>query len=359
MRISASYLILIAAWFVAGSAAAETREQLLHRLEAALSTHFQSRASEQNDAFNKKVDAHNEWVQTIGSAIETRQAAIQKEYAGIETKRAEIDAVQKAIRALGEPKSRDALETYNALVERNNALAADFNLRVDAYEKRAKQLNAYIDEFNLTLKRRQQALETERASLDERIAATKQFFADKKDQAYSEEVNRMYASLIRDRRQARPNSVDARALDDAIRRVVSLRHALADDTLRRNAESDSPMIYAEVIFPGGVTGLFLVDTGARSVTITPELVEALGLSDRLGEETELTLAGGMTAKGRRIALPEMTAGGQTARNVSAVVLPDSTVGVDGLLGRSFLMQFDMTISAGRVPVWRLEPARAR
>ena len=79
--------------------------------------------------------------------------------------------------------------------------------------------------------------------------------------------------------------------------------------------------------------------------MSPELVEALGLTGRTGEVIEVSLAGGLRTKGPRLTLPAITVQGLEALDVDAVVLAESTPGVDGLLGMSFLGRFDFELAA--------------
>ena len=90
---------------------------------------------------------------------------------------------------------------------------------------------------------------------------------------------------------------------------------------------------------------FIVDTGAMRTTVAPGLVRALGIP--LGEETEFTLAGGKKMKGRKIVLRVLTVGKVTERDVDAAAVKVSEVGIDGLLGQSFLKRFVYAIDESR------------
>ncbi|MFH1378254.1 MAG: aspartyl protease family protein [Planctomycetota bacterium] len=337
--------------------AAESREQTLTRFEAIIEAYFNVDIQALNDAYNLKIEEYNKWIEKISGAIETRQTALEKEASAIESQRALIDETKRKLDALGNPKTRDAVESYNRFVELNNAQVADYNKLIEAYQKRVKQLNDYIDTFKKEIAKRQAVLDTEKQNLKNQIDDIERFFNEKKSQQFSNEVNQFYATLRREARSERLTQRERRAIDKYIILVQIIRRKLADYTLRENARSDTPMVYAEVSFGDGVTCFLLVDTGARSITLPIEIVDALGLTDALGEETELSLAGGVIQKGRKLTLPSVTVNGHTVTDADAVVLPDNTVGIDGLLGRSFLKHFTMTIQGGPTPTLILEPVR--
>ena len=61
----------------------------------------------------------------------------------------------------------------------------------------------------------------------------------------------------------------------------------------------------------------------------------------------LVLAGGMKTKGREVTLPRIEVSGADERDVPAAAVKVSDVGVDGLLGQSFLKRFVYTIDESR------------
>jgi predicted aspartyl protease len=85
------------------------------------------------------------------------------------------------------------------------------------------------------------------------------------------------------------------------------------------------------------------------VTFPIEIAEVLGLSDKLGDEIETGLAGGMKARGRSVTIPFLTVAGKTARNIDGIILPSPEPGTDGLLGMSFLKNFLIDIDTERNP----------
>ena len=92
-----------------------------------------------------------------------------------------------------------------------------------------------------------------------------------------------------------------------------------------------------------VEGVFMVDTGATTVSITDELARRLNLPHGMAEAT-LTLADGSTRKARTTMLKSVEVEGARIANVIAVTLPTSPgEGLDGLLGMNFLREFNLQL----------------
>ena len=109
----------------------------------------------------------------------------------------------------------------------------------------------------------------------------------------------------------------------------------------------------------GKTGRFIVDTGASALSVTRAFAQKAGLPLDGGEILMHAANGIMTGHASRA---ETTAlGGAVARNVYAVVLPEGksfAPGLDGLLGLSFLGNFDMRIAGNRLTLAPPETAAA-
>jgi len=86
----------------------------------------------------------------------------------------------------------------------------------------------------------------------------------------------------------------------------------------------------------------VVDTGASSCVISPELATALDIEPGpRAESVTMQVVGGRTT-GRIIKLASVRVGDAEAEDVTAVVHPISP-GIDGLLGNSFLARFTVTL----------------
>lgn len=92
---------------------------------------------------------------------------------------------------------------------------------------------------------------------------------------------------------------------------------------------------------GSINGkavVFIVDTGATSVTIAQSEADAIGLKYRDGQRVMMSTANG-TVPAYRITLNSVRIGDVQVYNVDAIVAPASMTQV--LLGNSFLTRFQM------------------
>jgi len=89
----------------------------------------------------------------------------------------------------------------------------------------------------------------------------------------------------------------------------------------------------------------LVDTGASMMTISRNAARKVGIDpDALKQEISLVLADGSTSKAKYVLLESVRVGNVEAKNVSAAVISDEpTLGIDGLLGMSFLGNFSFSM----------------
>lgn len=104
----------------------------------------------------------------------------------------------------------------------------------------------------------------------------------------------------------------------------------------------------------GVSGTFIVDTGASFVSLTKEFAERAKLPLSNDYSVRMQTANGVSYAQRSTA-SQIKLGKVAANDVATVVLSDSGKplgnGVDGLLGRSFLSRFNVTFGASE---WRVE-----
>jgi len=124
-------------------------------------------------------------------------------------------------------------------------------------------------------------------------------------------------------------------------RAAAVRTSRADEVsipLRRVAGG----WMASVRLNNSRTVELVVDTGASSCVISPELATALGIEPGPGAESvTMQVVGGRTT-GPIIRLASVRLGDAEAEDVTAVVHPISP-GIDGLLGNSFLARFTVTL----------------
>lgn len=96
----------------------------------------------------------------------------------------------------------------------------------------------------------------------------------------------------------------------------------------------------------GVTGNFILDTGATYVAITSDFAARAGLKVNSKDQLTISVVGGSTSAALGYA-DTVSVGKAEARGVAVAVLDktsDPFGGVDGLLGMSFLARFKITLS---------------
>ena len=91
---------------------------------------------------------------------------------------------------------------------------------------------------------------------------------------------------------------------------------------------------------------FVVDTGATACTISPALAERLGIVIPSDAPVVRVMTMNGPTVGRLISLASVRVGNVEANNVKAVVHPFD-IGVDGLLGNSFLARYAVTLDPQR------------
>jgi clan AA aspartic protease (TIGR02281 family) len=128
-------------------------------------------------------------------------------------------------------------------------------------------------------------------------------------------------------------------------REPATRRATSDDTtvtLRRVGGN----WFAQVRLNNSRTVQFLVDTGATTCVISPDLASALEIQpDRRSKPVPLQTLSGLTS-GHVVTIPSLRVGDMEAQDVIAVVHPVGP-SMDGILGNTFLSRFTVTLDPER------------
>jgi hypothetical protein len=350
--LTAALLAALAAAAAGEGLDAAARAAHLARAEATLEAYFRGGAAAAERRLEEDVAAFNAWLRRGEAALAAAQAPLDEERAAIARLAAEIDALDGKIDGASAEQRRSLLRMRNGLVERHNDRIAALRGRQEAFLEGARRFEAEVAA-------RRHALEARRGAADEAAAARRRFFDEAQDERFSHELDRFLVALV-EAGGDRPAAALARDIEHARR----LRGELGRWAMTRQREQENGLIVVPVLFASAAAGQakstgvechLIVDTGASLVTITPEVVALLGLTGRLGERVETSLVGGLAVTGRRLLLPRVVALGWEARDVPALVLPENSAGIDGLLGRSFLRRFRVTIDDGRDPPVTLEP----
>jgi len=144
-------------------------------------------------------------------------------------------------------------------------------------------------------------------------------------------------------------------LNEQIQKIRNIRKESGTYAIKQAESEENGLVIISAIVCRKEEVHFIVDTGANHVSLTPEVVEVLGLKERLGEVTDLKLAAGKTAWGRKIIYPSISVLGMEEQDVSGIAIPEKNVGIDGLLGRSFLNRFVVCFDYEREPKIQLTP----
>lgn len=147
------------------------------------------------------------------------------------------------------------------------------------------------------------------------------------------------------------------SIDPSERDTVRLRKLMTDYASKGNCQvelargtdrfavSSNDVIQATVEI-NGVRGRFIVDTGASLVTLTSAFAGKIALKPVDGSPVVMQTANGI-AEARRSSVKLLRLGKVSAQDVAVIILQDGKAplgpGIDGLLGRSFLSRFDVTI----------------
>lgn len=324
--------------FVVRIAAVEkTLEQFYRgeRLEIAL-----ERSAREIDSYNASARKHRAEMEQGRTQLEQSMVKGREE-------RARLDALDRELKNLAPGLDQDVIrrkvEARNALVKNVNELASQ--------ERRA------VENYNANAKRAQEAIERERVvavahqeAVNKRLDAFEAFKKAGQDLAFFTSLNRLLAEIREAQRKA---PVDP-SLQESLARVRAFRRELA--------------AWAEVgqsLRPNGLVIVgarvedepcwFVVDTGAMDTILSPELVDATGLSGSLGKEASLSVVGGLRILGRTLKIPSLEVNGQVMKGVQASAVMPSDVGIDGLLGQSFLKGFVYTIDERKAQKLTLTP----
>lgn len=206
--------------------------------------------------------------------------------------------------------SATSVEDYNNIVGRKNAIASSITLKEDTLKQTSEQVDAEMKKTADYM----QALEQFRTSFTGRMAretittndAT--FFAeiDARLKWYSAEIQRF----------------DVTFEDEGHSMIVDVR---INDT---------------------ATGRFVVDTGASVVSLSRAMASRLNLELASDRAVRVTVADGRSVAAYPVVLNSVQTGNARAQNIAAVILDaEPSPGVDGLLGLTFLREFDFHFDA--------------
>ena len=154
----------------------------------------------------------------------------------------------------------------------------------------------------------------------------------------------------------KPSRLEVKKNIDEYYKRIEENLKIKDEMAKRGIEiqyygSEQNRIIVDAVLNGRVRTLMIVDTGATSVCITPEVANRLsGLSKDISKKTRIKWVDGSVTEATPAILASVKIGEARAENVGALIseMPaffDSRI--NGLLGMSFLKKFHVTIDSGK------------
>lgn len=303
--------------------------------DAVMATYFRGEPRDVARAkSNAAIEAYNARTKAAQTELDAAKAAMDHDLApsreaqsGLRNQIKALDAVLKNIPdgndKEGNARYQAKVQERKALVKRTNELVGQENEALDRYNAKVRQIQEALTQLRAQVR-------TEREAVDTRVAAYEAFAKDGGDVAFFTGLNRLL--------------VEARQASDAaaLAQVRALRRELGAWATALEARSPHGMLILETRI--GEEPVWLVlDTGATDVVIGPEVLEAAGVSPAAGADNTFVVVGGQRLRGREVRLPRLTVAGQAMAEVPAITVPPFQVGVDGLLGQSFLKGFAYTV----------------
>lgn len=338
---------------VNASSAAPAAEQLA-QYESILEHYFRNDPiAAANKRDEELVNSHNVWIEEGKTACKAQETALLKEKEEITAVNRQIEAADKELATL----KRNAddgggVDAYNAAVVKRNAIVSRQKKMAHALKSKWADLKKEMDRFQTAIDSASKRLERARTELEQQVDHYNTWRSEEQDLTYYHAVNELYATLHRKATEAGGATGETAV---QLNKVREIRKELSELAFNREANTADGMILVKAKINGLETCCMLVDTGASLVTIPASIVSVLGLTDRIGKEITVSLPGGIQIKARELVIPSVSVFGKEAKDIEAVVLNESMVGIDGLLGLSFMDRFAYKIDGTADPKLSLRP----
>jgi TIR domain/gag-polyprotein putative aspartyl protease len=290
------------------------------------------------------------WQARRGSELDAQRKTVDTRFSEYEAVRSQVDLSEQSLAAA---KARLPVAEYNLLVEKHNQLVGRCSQLGGEFEQAQSRHNADVGDFNTEQEARMHALEDLRSSANKEILEYRRWLEGDGRARLWVEINELFA-LVR-------NQPDRAAGDDsekASQRLRAIRRTLGERAVAEQRSRSSGLLIVRCKLSGSVDeqtaregsaaeseeAFLVVDSGATTSAITPEMVKILQLERLQGEEVDLLLPNRIRVRAPQILLPAVETHECKARFIEGVVLHESTPGIDGTLGLSFLNKFDYTLT---------------
>lgn len=287
---------------------------------------------------NKEIEAYNAQAKAVNAELEKARARMEQAQVPGKEAYAQLQEMDKTLKDIPDGNDQAGNKRYRERMDARNALAH----RVNELNDKAR---AVIDDYSALAKGRQEELAKERQrvtaaqqALDARAVAYNAFIKGGQDIVFFTGINRLLADV---RQRLRVTPAD-RGLQESLAKLRGFRRELGNWAMAAQVRQPNGLVVLEVLVEDEPCWL-VVDTGAMDTILSVEMAEAAGLGRSLVEEVSLVVVGGQRIRGRSFEIPRLTVGDQTLTKVQASAVQSSDVGIDGLLGQSFLKAFVYTI----------------
>lgn len=269
------------------------------------------------------------------AALAASRQELDTRFQALDARRRELEQLDKQLHASrNQLKTPEAIQRYNEQVNERNQRMSSHGSEVAAYNEAQRKYNEEVTAANAVQQQESEKLDEAIDRLNATIQDHNQWHKNNGPSRLGADLNQLFASLS----TACNKGKASREQHAALTKVRALRQELA----RWGMQNRRDTLLVEASLSGEPVTL-LVDTGANSCTLTPALVEALGWQEHVGDEVAVNLAGGITIKAPSLLIPQMEVLGREQQYIRGMVLPEHTLGVDGILGMSFLSAYDVEI----------------
>ena len=328
-----------------------TVPEKLNEFDGILATRFRRDVvADCNQRVKAAVDRFNADAQQTARELDAERDELAASRNELNARHAALEASAARLAAPPASDAADAVSRHNRGVAEHNARAAEHRELAARYEARQADFNGRVRASNAELERRGQEVERLQERVRQELGEYQAWRAARGEEQFFREVSRLYADLCEGLPDAGSQTGAIRAY---LTQVKVFRSELATWARRREQEAEHGVLIVPALVAGTEECHLVVDTGATTVALSPEMIRAAGLADRLGAEVEVVVAGGVHVRGRSMTLPSLSVQGMEARDVEAVELDPSQCGVDGLLGLSFLNHFNYSVERERPQRLRL------
>ncbi len=308
-------------------------------IESILDQHFRGpQADEARERSNREIEAFNTRSKALNAEVAQARVRMEKAlvpaleaYAGLQ----KVDAGLKA--SIPDGGDREGNAKYAARIQARNVMADKVKALNALGQRGADEYNALAARIHAELEQERRRVVADREAVDILAARSDKFAKSGEDIAFFVGVNRLLAEI----RTALKGGAGS-AVASALTRVRAIRRELGVWAMAEQARNPKGLVVVEALV-GDEPCWLIVDSGASETILSQELVDATGSGAAQSEAISLVVVGGVRLQGRRFTIPRICAAGQTLSEVSASAIRPTNVGLDGLLGQSFLKAFVYTI----------------